>query len=121
MRYQAEAHPFHETICHCADCRRSVGAAEVAWFSVKRAAFRFVAGEPASYRSSPGVTRRFCGTCGTSLTFELDDTPDEVDVTIASLDDPGAVPPKDHSWTASKPGWAVLGDGLPQFPGPAER
>jgi hypothetical protein len=116
VRYEAEAEPFHETVCHCADCRRSVGAASVAWFSVPRAALCWTAGEPRSVRSSPRVTRRFCGACGTSLTYESDEAPGEVDVTTASLDEPADVPPRDHTYMAERLAWDVVGDGLPAFP-----
>jgi len=118
VRYETGARPFHETVCHCRDCRRVVGSASVAWFSVPRASFRFTSGMPTSFRSSPHVTRRFCGACGTSLTFEHDALQDEIDITTASLDDPDAAPPKDHVHTATKPLWAVLHDGLPSYPGP---
>jgi len=117
VRYAADAPAFHETVCHCTDCRRAVGAAPVAWFSVPRAALRFTAGESASFRSSAQVTRRFCGRCGTSLTYESDRHPDEVDVTICSLDDPNALPPKDHVQVATKLHWTLLCDGLPAYDG----
>ena len=61
----------------------------VGWFTVPRGAYRVVAGTPTSYRSSPHAIRTFCGTCGTPLTFESTRFPDETDVTICSLDDPG--------------------------------
>ena len=115
VRYEAAAEPFHETICHCADCRRIVGAASVAWFTVPRAAFRWTAGEPASFRSSAKATRRFCGTCGTSLTYEGETTPSDIDITTASLDDPDAVPPKDHTHAGSRLGWDKICDGLPAY------
>ncbi|GGC77195.1 GFA family protein [Chelatococcus reniformis] len=118
VRYDAEAPPFHATLCHCADCRRIAGAASVAWFSVPRASFHFTATAPASFRSSPRVTRRFCGSCGTALTYEHDGLPDEIDVTTASLDDPEAAAPRDHTWTAEKLRWEPLCDSLPVFPGP---
>ncbi|SFM43629.1 GFA family protein [Methylobacterium pseudosasicola] len=117
VRYEARAAPFHETICHCADCRRMVGAAQVAWFSVPRAAFRFVAGTPSAFQSSSAVLRRFCGTCGTSLTYEVDAAPDAIDVTIASLDELDQVPPRDHTRMGSKVSWDPVGDGLPAFSG----
>lgn len=116
VRFAADAPAFHETVCHCASCRRAVGAASVAWFSVKRASFRLTAGEPTRFRSSPGVTRSFCGTCGTSLTYEAEAYPDELDLTIASLDDPDAVPPKDHTQAAERLRWTSLADGLPVHP-----
>jgi hypothetical protein len=117
VRYETDGEPFHETICHCADCRRIVGAASVAWFTVPRATFRFTRQEPASIRSSPAVTRRFCGVCGTSLTYESDGAPDEIDVTIASLDDAEAWPPKDHTRVRGKLRWEAVCDGLPAFEG----
>ncbi|MFE1600377.1 GFA family protein [Methylobacterium sp. ID0610] len=117
VRYAADGPVFHETICHCACCRRAVGAASVAWFSVPRAAFRLTAGEPARYRSSPGVLRGFCGVCGTSLTYETRGHPDAVDVTVASLDDPDAVVPRDHTQAAERLRWTIIGDGLPVHPG----
>ncbi len=117
IRYEAGGQPFNETVCHCVDCRRAVGAVSVAWFTVSRGSFRFTNGVPTSFRSSANVTRLFCGTCGTSLTYEHDGLPAEIDVVTASLDDPEAAPPKDHVEAASRPKWVVLCDGLPIYPG----
>ncbi|ACA16810.1 glutathione-dependent formaldehyde-activating GFA [Methylobacterium sp. 4-46] len=117
VRYAADAPAFHETLCHCASCRRAVGAAPVAWFSVARAALRFTGEAPSRYASSPGVVRGFCATCGTSLTYEAEAHAEEIDVTIASLDDPDAAPPRDHTQAAGRPRWTVLADGLPAYPG----
>ncbi|MFC7610224.1 GFA family protein [Teichococcus aestuarii] len=44
-------------------------------------------------------------------------TPEEIDVTIASLDEPEAVPPADHTQAASRLSWLALEDGLPRIPG----
>lgn len=114
VRYEAGGTPFHETLCHCSDCRRAAGAPTVAWFSVLRKDFRFTAGAPNLYRSSGHAIRRFCPNCGTQLTFEADALPDELDVTIASLDDPDALPPRDHTRAAGRLAWDVIGDGLPE-------
>ena len=46
IRYEAHGAPFNATLCHCADCRRVTGAPLVAWFSVARSDFQFVAGSP---------------------------------------------------------------------------
>ncbi len=114
VRYQAAATPFHETVCHCVDCRRAVGAAAVAWLTVPSPSFHWTAGTPVAFQSSPGVMRRFCATCGTSLTYEA--VPGEVDVTTCSLDNPAAVPPRDHTRTAARLPWDIIGDGLPNYP-----
>jgi hypothetical protein len=46
------------------------------------------------------------------LTFEHEDFPDEMDITTCSLDDPDALPPKDHTRTSSKLTWVKLADRL---------
>jgi hypothetical protein len=116
IRYRADGHPFDETNCHCSICRRTSGAPFVAWFSVRRADFAFLAGTPASFRSSDHGTRTFCPRCGTPLTFESTRHPDEIDVTIGSLDEPARLPPRDHTQTATRLPWVELG-ALPAFPG----
>jgi hypothetical protein len=88
----------------------------VAWFSVPRATLRFVHGAPTAYRSSTHATRSFCANCGTQLTYASDAYPDEIDITMCSLDDPEYVPPEDHTWVSSRLSWVKLDDGLPRYP-----
>jgi hypothetical protein len=116
IRYEAAGTPFDETSCHCSICRRTTGAPFVVWFTVPRSRFRLLAGEPARFRSTPKATRCFCPRCGTQLTFEHEDLPDEIDVTTCSLDDPNLLPPRDHTRTSSKLHWVHLCDGLAQYP-----
>jgi hypothetical protein len=115
IRYEAAGRASHETNCHCSICRRTTGAPFVAWFSVRPSEFRFVQGHPSRFRSSSKATRSFCPHCGTQLTFQADDYPDQVDITTYSLDHPEAVPPRDQIYTSSKVQWIELADGLPQF------
>jgi hypothetical protein len=115
IRYETTAAPFHETNCHCSICRRTSGAPFVTWFSVPRSEFRLVSGEPARFESTAAATRSFCPHCGTALTFEHGDFPDEIDVTTCSLDRPELVPPKDHTWTSSKVTWLELPNELPEY------
>lgn len=114
VRYETSGVPFHETNCHCAICRGTTGAASVAWFSVERTDFRFTEGEPTRFKSTRRGIRSFCSICGTQLTFETEDFPTEIDVTICSLDDPDSVKPKDQTWISSKLTWVVLDRHLPQ-------
>jgi hypothetical protein len=116
VRYEAAGAVSSETGCHCTICRRTSGAPFVAWFTVPESAFRFVAGEPARFRSSDHGTRSFCPRCGTPLTFVSSRRPAEVDVTTCSLDEPEGVPPRDHTRTSSRLAWLELADGLPCFP-----
>lgn len=112
VRYETDAAPTDETICHCSDCRRVVGAQAVAWFTVPSEGVRWQ-GEAARFASSPGVVRRFCPNCGTSLTWE--GKAGEIDLATATLDDPAAAAPKDHVWGRSRVGWDRICDGLPAY------
>jgi hypothetical protein len=116
VRYEAGGEPFHPTVCHCSMCRRVAGAPMLAWFSVPRTAFRITAGAPTRFASSAGARRGFCPRCGTPLTFESDEFPDEIDITTVSLDDPEAMPPRDHTHAATRLSWVRLSDGLPAWP-----
>ena len=115
IRYEVGAATFHETVCHCSICRRTTGAPLVAWFTVPHSDFRLVEGMPTRFRSTEKGMRTFCPRCGTQLTFEHEDFPDEIDVTTCSLEEPERVPPKDHTRTSSKLSWVRLADGLPEY------
>jgi hypothetical protein len=111
----ATAPPSGLTLCHCASCRRASGAPCVAWAGFAADGFTFTRGNPARYKSSPGVERAFCGHCGTQLTYVRADASDFVDVTLASLDDPEALRPLDHTWVSDKLSWLLMGDDWPRY------
>ena len=114
IRYEARGTPRNVTVCHCADCRRATGSAVVGWMTLRPSELHYVFEMPRTFSSSPGVKRSFCPGCGTSLTYRRERL-DEVDVTIASLDDPEAMPPADHVWTVKRLRWVQVADGLPQY------
>ncbi|WP_279357313.1 GFA family protein [Methylobacterium indicum] len=116
VRYAAGGEPWNRTVCHCADCRGATGAPMVGWITVRRDACRFAAGSPVWHRSSPRAERAFCPTCGTPLAYRADALPDEIDLTLASLDDPERYPPHDYVWVSRRLSWVALPEGLPAYP-----
>jgi hypothetical protein len=120
IRYRAEGVPTNRTHCHCETCRRASGAPFVSWASFPSAGFTYTQGEPGRYDSSPSACREFCRDCGTQLVFRMHSLPQEVDVTLASLDDPERIVPEDHIWTRRQIGWIHLDDRLPRYPGNRE-
>ncbi len=117
IRYQASGPLFHLTSCHCPTCRRVSGAASVAWGSVLPENYRVIQGVPARFQSSATVTRTFCGACGTALTYQNQDLPGEIDITVCSLDDPAPHAPQDHTFTRYRLDWDVSADGKPVYAG----
>ena len=115
-RYRATGPASHVGYCHCRTCRRASGAPFVAWVTFEKARFQFTKGAPARFSSSENVVRGFCGRCGTPLTYENLVTPSEIDVTVSTLDEPGALAPGFHIWVSHKLPWVSVDDGLPQYP-----
>ena len=105
VRYRFTGTPSSSANCHCRSCRRASGAPVVAWITVRRSELSILTGIAAVFHSSPGVTRQFCGRCGTALTYHGDRHPDTIDITTASLDDPDAYPPKTEIWLDHRLDW----------------
>jgi hypothetical protein len=113
VRYRATAVPTKSSYCHCRMCQRSAGSPVLAWAGVPASTFAYVAGEPRIYRSSARAQREFCPTCGTQLVIR-DDGAIDIDITIASLDEPARLPPRYHIWRMSRIEWFETADSLPR-------
>ena len=116
VRYAIGGQVLNSGVCHCRTCQRAASAPRLPFAGVPSTAFRFTRGTPVDYSSSPGVTRSFCGRCGSPLTYRRDDIPDELDVMTVSLDDPAAAPPAFHVWTSEAVNWDRLAGDLPAHP-----
>lgn len=108
IRFIADSEPLAQANCHCGNCRRAIGAQAVAWITVRRSDFRFEQGEPKRYRTETGADRLFCDSCGTSLTYENDDRPGEIDIITATLDRPEDFPPNKDVFPEEKLPWVPL-------------
>ena len=116
VRYRCGALLYSPTLCHCESCRRAAGAHVVGWLTVHSDGLHFSGDPPVAYESSTGVTRQFCGTCGSPLTYRNAMRPGEIDVTIGTLDRPDDAAPVDHIWMEDAPAWDRPQDGWPQHP-----
>ncbi len=101
LRYAVAAPLDDVAHCHCSICRRTTGGIVTTWATVPRAAFRWLAGEPAEYASSASCTRYFCPRCGANLALFTRLSADTLDFTVASLDHPERAPANRHIWVAA--------------------
>ena len=115
IRYRVEGTPLGTSMCHCQSCRRASGAPSVAWVVFRYSDFAFVTGWPVVFRSSPPVSRTFCGKCGTPLTYQHSDSADTIDVTISTLDIPADFAPTREIWLEDKLPWEPLNEKLQHF------
>lgn len=105
IRYEITTRKINAGICHCSDCQRHSGAPFVVWLSINPAAFKVTKGRLREFASSNWARRGFCGDCGATLTYRIDDNGDEIDIAGGSLDDPGLVPPTFQIFRKDSPGF----------------
>ena len=105
---RADGAPRWIANCHCESCRRAVGAplATYAGFLAER--FAWTGAPPVRFHSSPGVTRTFCGRCGTPLTYQGERWPGEVHVLVGTMDRPENFPPRRDAFVEEKLPWLHL-------------
>lgn len=114
VRYRISGAPVLMEYCHCGSCRRAASAPLMAWAAYETGGFEMTAGKPADYRSSPGVVRTFCGTCGSSLTL-IDERFDEIYVAMATFDEPESAVPEFHIWRSERLPWLETADDWPRY------
>jgi len=115
VRFEAAGPARNLNFCHCTSCRRAAGASPVAWGSFEWSRFRLTRGMLSIYQSSPQASRGFCVQCGGALTYRNRQWPAEIDIALASLDEPAALVPAMHIWVQDKLPWVQIADGQPQF------
>ncbi len=106
IRYSQTACPEYPHFCTCHMCQKWTGAPVVAWadFPLDSLTWDGPGGEPTMYPSSEETRRGFCPRCGGTL-CALDEGSTTICMTVATLDDPGAVAPTSHSFPESAPAW----------------
>ncbi|VWX51270.1 GFA family protein [Novosphingobium sp. 9U] len=119
VRYRLASAPFDTGWCHCRVCQKISGAPALVFTTVPVEDFVVEQGVEAIRTTRPTEfgQRQFCGTCGTPLTIAVDFQPETIDVTVASLDDPDALEPGFHIFTASAISWEKDSPRLPRHEG----
>lgn len=101
--------------CHCNSCRKFTGAVFATYAGFETGKVSFEGTPPAQHHSSEGVTRSFCGDCGTALSFESERWPGEIHLLVCAFDDPGAFEPRIHVYWKERVPWLEIGDDLRKF------
>lgn len=109
-----EGEPFWISSDHDDDCRRATGGAILVWVGYRPDQVTFTGGTPAHYSRTPGVVRRFCARCGTSISYEDEGTPDELYYAVGFFDQPGAFLPEAHAYWSLRLPWVDFRDDRPR-------
>ena len=81
-------------------CQRATGSISIAFTNVKRSDVTWET-EPDWFDSSPIAHRPYCRECGTSLGFTYKSSSENIDLTVASFDDPSRFKPTSQFGTES--------------------
>jgi hypothetical protein len=118
VRYEVTKEPDYVAFCHCETCRKTTGAPAVVYSVYLDKNVNFTKGERKIYQSSPGVSRTFCGECGTPLSYESEWQGDVViGFFVGTLDEPDLFPPQRHVFHSERVEWFDAADKLPRFLG----
>ena len=98
--------------CHCDSCRRATASPITAFIGLPNGRWRWTGALPATFASSPGVTRSFCPICGSQVSYQTDALPDEIHFYAALLDDPETYQPEVHFHWDEHLKWLEIEDDL---------
>jgi hypothetical protein len=104
--------------CHCTMCRKFHGAAFASFAEAKADNFRWLQGEEQllAYTGNNNSIRRFCKTCGSSMTFQPSfDNGGLIEFTLGTLDSDINDKPDAHIFLNYKANWYDAHDELPKY------
>lgn len=91
VRYRVDmTHAKHST-CHCRHCQKTHGAPFGVFTNVPVAAFTWLSRPQGEAHASSRAVRRFCKGCGTPMTWEAPEYPDQQSFSSTTLDEPGGL------------------------------
>lgn len=113
-RVRYEARPDHREgyYCHCRMCQLAFGNVRAAYFNLRVDQVKWTGAAPKLHASSKIATRGFCGECGTPMSFHFAGN-EFMDLSVGSLDDPGALHPIEHWGVETRVASWHVADGLP--------
>ena len=116
VRYEVRGEFGLAVYCHCGRCRKASGSAFASNVVVAASDFVVTHGEASlkCFSATGGVSRYFCGLCGSPISSRRDTQPDIVRVRMGTLDTPVAAGPAAHIFVGSRAAWDVIHDDLPQ-------
>ena len=121
VRYRLRTAPLFVHCCHCRWCQRETGASFALNALIEAERVELLAGEPVAVDtpSASGKGQRIwrCPKCMLALWSNYAGAGPRVHfVRVGTLDDPDALPPDIHIFTASKQPWVRLPEDVPAVP-----
>lgn len=117
VRFRVEGELGRASVCHCRMCQKAFAAPYGVLVTVRHDQLVWTRGARRRFQSSNKVSRGFCDTCGTPLTFEWD--VEKIDLAVCAFDRAGDIAPTVQLRVAQALPWTDGVSGLPAGDGPA--
>jgi hypothetical protein len=118
VTYAIEGELGNGYFCHCQRCRKAGGSVFAANARIAKEQFKLLTGQDSFKRydsQATGLTRFFCGDCGSPIASERSDPP-LMAIRLGTLDTPLPQSPiAGHIFVGSKAEWLEIHDDLPQY------
>ena len=120
IRYRLTCSPMVVHCCHCRWCQRETGAAFALNAMIETDAVELLSGQPEHVptpsNSGKGQTIVRCPDCHIAVWSHYAGAGDLLSfIRVGTLDNPDALPPDIHIFTASKQPWVILPPDKPAF------
>jgi len=100
--------------CHCESCRRHSGSVMTTFAGFDEDQVIFTGAMPNRYSTDDGVTRSFCGQCGSPVAYQSVDQANQIHMQLGLFDNLESLAPQDHSFLDEKVSWLHADEHLPQ-------
>ena len=114
----AEGDPVRISMCHCLACQRRTGSTfgVQAWFPNEKVRTE---GRYSEYvrtaDSGSRITFRFCPTCGSTVFYRNEQTPDRTGIPVGAFADPSFPPPRVSVCESRKHEWSGIPTDIEHF------
>jgi hypothetical protein len=120
LRIRLDGEPALVSSCHCLECQRRTGAVFASNAFFKRDQVAAIEGDFRTWRRAGDSGRfldfHFCSTCGSTVFWEAEGTPDFVTVAIGAFADPSFPPPVRTVWVENRHDWLPFPASIPRHP-----
>jgi len=119
LKLRLSGDPQLVSSCHCQACQRRTGALFGSTSFWRKSQVLAIEGERRSWRrvaeSGTGLVHQFCPTCGSTVFWESEATPEMMSVAVGSFADPTFPAPVRTVWTATKHPWLPFPEAIPRY------
>ncbi|MCD6042929.1 MAG: Gfa-like protein [Burkholderiales bacterium] len=120
VRFRVKSAPQRTSVCHCKFCQRRTGSAFGLGAYFLKDDFELLKGELRAYEhrsdeSGRWLRTEFCPTCGSTVTWTLEASPNWRGVSGGAFDDTTWLKVERHGWTRSRQHWVVIPPGVETF------